>query len=118
MSRVASSAQWTSSTTSVLGGGRCNSSSKASMTTSRSPACNAWPRRGPTAAAKSRNGPSVRGVLSASQLPTSIRISAGNCDRIADTRLVLPMPASPCSSTTEPSPPAAPRAASRRVASS
>jgi hypothetical protein len=106
------------STTSALGGGWWSSSSSASMTRSRSPACGASAKRGPTAGARSRNGPSVRGVLRASQLPTSIRASAGSCDRMADTRLVLPMPASPWSSATEPVPSAASRAASNRVASS
>jgi hypothetical protein len=42
----------------------------------------------------------------------------GSWDLIADTRLVLPMPASPWSSTIEPVPAAASRAAFTRVASS
>lgn len=104
--------------TTVLGGGWRNSSSSASMTSSRSPACSACASRGPTAGARSRNGPSVLGVLRASQEPTSIRVPSGSFERIADTRLVLPIPASPCSSTTEPMPSAASRAASTRVASS
>jgi hypothetical protein len=88
------------------------------MTWSRSPDCRASANRGPTAAVKSRNGPSVLGVLSASQEPTNIRVPSGSSERSADTRLVLPMPASPCSSTTEPPPLAASRAATSRVASS
>ena len=84
------------------------------MTRSRSPACSACANRGPTAAVRSRNGPSVRGVLSASQAPTSIRVPSGSCDLIAETRLVLPIPASPWSKMTEPVPFAATLAASRR----
>ena len=70
-------------------------------------ACSAWASCGPTIGARSRNGPSVLGVLSASHEPTSIRVPSGSCDRIADTKVVLPIPASPCSSTTEPVPAAA-----------
>jgi len=94
------------------------SSSKASMTWSRLPDWSAWAKRGRTASDRSRNGPSVRGVLSASQEPASIRVPSGSSERIADTRLLLPMPASPWSSTTEPVPRTASRAASTRVVSS
>ena len=57
---------------------------------------------GPTAGARSRSGPSVRGVDIASHEPTSTLTPSGGSARRAFTRLVLPMPASPWSSTTRP----------------
>ena len=61
---------------------------------------------GPTATARvaSRRGPSIRGVSRSSQKPTSTRARPATARWNARTTLILPMPASPDRSTTDPAP--------------
>src|SRR5215217_7067908 len=117
-SRVASSAQWRSSTSSTVGSA-ASSRWTASKTASRSAPASAAATRGPpTARAMSRNGPRVRGVPRSSQTPASTRAWARAASAKARTRAVLPFPASPETSTTDPRPrPARPRASPRRPSS-
>jgi hypothetical protein len=105
---VASSAQWTSSTTMTVG--RPASSWWTAPNTAFRPATSSTASaRGPPAPrAMSRNGPRVRGVTRSSQAPTSTRADPDASRANALTRLVFPIPASPETSTTEPRPCPAP----------
>ena len=58
----------------------------------------------PVACATSTNGPSARGVNSASQPPQRIRVAGRCCSQNRRTTAVLPTPASPRSSTSRPCP--------------
>ena len=102
---VASSAQCRSSTTRTRGVAR-----NASSTAAKISCWAADPRRlavtaDPSASATSRSGPSGRGVLRGSHMPHSTGIDT--CSAKARRSAVLPMPASPTSTTRPPWPAAA-----------
>src|SRR4029079_13798597 len=63
----------------------------------------------------SRSGPSVREAIRSSQADSSRRASSGTSAAKARIRLVLPIPASPVTRTTEPCPTAASLTARERV---
>ncbi len=108
MSSFASSAQCTSSRTTMVGLIEPSSSTRAANT-----ACGFSPRsttsaRGPCVeAAMSRNGPSGRGVCRPSLAPQRTRAPLLRSSQKRWTRTLFPMPASPARRTTRPRPPAA-----------
>jgi hypothetical protein len=115
---VASSAQWTSSTT-ITVGRPASSWYTAPNTASRpAPGSTAAASAGAAPRAMSRNGPRVRGVTRSSQAPASTLARPAASRANALTRLVLPIPASPETSTTEPRPCPAPLSVSRSRRSS
>ena len=96
---VASSAQCASSMTTRVGGPSRSAPSSVASSVSRSAAVSR-----PSADATSRNGPSTRGVCSASHRPTATRTPAGAERASSLTRADLPMPASPPTNAVRPWP--------------
>jgi hypothetical protein len=96
-----------SSTTNTVGGSAASASSSAVKTSSTG----SLPR------IASRSGPSVRDAIRSSHADSSTRARPAASSANARIRLVLPIPASPVTSTTEPRPPAASFTAIDRSAS-
>ena len=112
-SSVASSTQCTSSTTSTVERPRPSSVTAAVNTGSIASPSRARSSGPPVPRAASRSGPSGRRTRRSSQAPTRVRVPASVPQTNVRTRLVLPIPASPLSSTTQPRPAAAPATAAR-----
>ena len=102
-SRVASSAQCTSSTTSTVNvpGSSSWRSSAAKSWSRGAPACSSSGSSPPRSLATSTTGASARGVNRPSQAPQYQRASGTCCSR-RSTRVDLPTPASPATSTSRP----------------
>src|SRR5262245_48346662 len=117
-SSVASSAQCTSSSTSTVGCGANSSSAISSVWTTcgAAPAESASSSSGETLPTRSRIGPSGRGIERSSQVPSSARPPSCMLSRKRETSAVLPIPGSPVTKTTRPSPSAAWSRASASVA--
>ena len=116
-SSVASSAQCTSSTTRI-DRERVSSSRTAASSDSRDPSASSASDSAPPASrATSRSGPSVRGVTSGSHAPQRTRRDP-TASQTEATSAVLPIPASPPTTTTRPSVRDASNADLRRVCSS
>ena len=102
---MASSAQCKSSSTSTVGDTSATSLESADNTSCcRPPRSTRSSSSPPVACATSTNGPSARGVNSASQPPQRIRVAGRCCSQNRRTTAVLPTPASPRSSTSRPCP--------------
>src|SRR5215813_11367725 len=116
-SSVASSAQCASSTTITVGRlPRLSSSRRPARSTGRAvPSCRSARRPAPACSAMSCSGPSGRGRNNASQAPHSTRAPWHRVRVKRSTRALLPIPASPLTSTTAPRPASASRRASPRV---
>ena len=112
-SRVASSAQCTSSISRNVGCSPARQASSASSRSSREPSASAARSAGGPSRATSRRGPRGRGVSRSSQPPLSTTQWGGRSAANARTSAVFPIPASPVTSATAPAPgptrPAAPR---------
>ena len=117
-SSVASSAQCTSSSASTVGrGGRSSSAiSRSWMSCGAASAASASSSAAETLPARSRNGPSGRGIERSSQVPNSTRASPSRSSRNRLTSEVLPIPGSPLMHTIRPSPRAAAALASTSAA--
>ena len=119
-SSVASSAQWTSSSTTTDGRGRCQLLEQ--PVRQRRAAWRGLPRapgsrHQPLTRAMSANGPNGRGVNSASQSPHSTRANGRTSSQKRRRTSVFPTPASPGTRTTPPRPSRASANASRRPSS-
>ena len=105
MSRLASSAQWRSSSTNIVGAFVLKSSTRAAKIAAGFSPCStaAW-REPPASEATSTNGPSGRGVSRPSQAPQRTRVAPRRASTKRLIRLVFPIPASPETRTSRPRP--------------
>ena len=87
------------------------------MSCGAAPAKRASSSAGDTLPTRSRIGPSGRGIARSSHVPTSTRASGPRSWRKRETSAVLPIPGSPVTKATRPSPPAAALRASASEAS-
>ena len=108
-SSVASSAQWTSSSTRTVGWGGSSSSaiSKLWISCASAPPEIASSSGAETVPTRSRIGPSGRGIERSSQVPNSTLAPGPRSRTKRVTSEVLPIPGSPVTKTTRPSPRAA-----------
>ena len=104
-SSVASSAQWTSSSTTIVGDVRSSSAtSDSARLYGFGPLRTRSSRVPPIVRATSTNGPSGRGMKSGSHAPVTTRVLSATPAQKLLTRALLPTPASPATSTRRPDP--------------